>query len=50
MIYASINRLSPMTMSAVSSTFLSALPHALDEERHFALAEKQLPVPTKARS
>src|SRR5215510_4378168 len=30
--------------------FLSTLPHALEEERHFALSEKQLPVPTKARS
>jgi len=30
--------------------FLSTLPHALEEERHFALAEKQLPLPTKARS
>jgi hypothetical protein len=29
---------------------LSTLPHALEEERHFALAEKQWPVPTKARS
>ena len=30
--------------------FLRTLPHALEEERHFALAEKTLPVPTKARS
>src|SRR5215467_9011030 len=30
--------------------FLSTLLYPLEEERHFALAEKQLPVPTKARS
>jgi hypothetical protein len=30
--------------------FLSALLYLLEEERHFALAEKQLPMPTKARS
>jgi hypothetical protein len=30
--------------------FLSTLPHPLEEERHFALSEKQLPLPTKARS
>jgi hypothetical protein len=29
---------------------LSTRSHALEEERHFALAEKHLPVPTKARS
>jgi len=37
-------------MSAVASTFLNTLLHALEEERHFALSEKQLPVPTTARS
>jgi hypothetical protein len=26
--------------------FLSTLPHPLEEERHFALSEKQLPLPT----
>ena len=30
--------------------FLSALLHTLEKERHFALAQEQLPVPTKARS
>jgi len=30
--------------------FLRTLPHALEEERHFALSEKQLPMPTTARS
>ena len=30
--------------------FLSVLTRGFEEERHFALAEKQLPVPTKARS
>jgi len=30
--------------------FVSKLPRALRRARHFALVEKQLPVPTKARS
>ena len=30
--------------------FLSALLHTLEEERHFALAEKELPCQPKARS
>jgi hypothetical protein len=30
--------------------FLSTQPHPLEEERHFALSEKQLPLPTKARA
>jgi hypothetical protein len=37
-------------MSAVSSHFSSPLLDALEEERDFALAEKQLPVLTQARS
>src|SRR5215470_13911161 len=38
-----------LTMSAVSSSFWSALLHALREERPFALVE-QVPYPNKARS
>ena len=38
-----------LTMSAVSSSFWSALLHALREERDFALVEP-VPYPTKARS
>jgi hypothetical protein len=30
--------------------FLSTQPHPLEEKRHFALSEEQLPLPTKARA
>jgi hypothetical protein len=36
-------------MSAVSSIVSTTLPHALEEERHFALVEG-FALPTKARS
>ncbi len=38
-----------MKESALSRACLGALPHALGEERHFALAGKILSSPTKTR-